>query len=114
MAVCGGWHASGLAPLADLAVFDLQRCSWLDLSGGIGSSGGGSSSACNRSTGSAGSPDASSNGAAEFNVNGADGSANGSGQAPADVRPTSLGPCARGQPSLAARTDGTAMLLFGG
>ena len=134
VAVFGGWQASGLAPLARLQVFDLEKCHWS--SHGISGSGGGSSigsssgatasmagstahatalSGAERANGSAANQLGITNGIEAISMNGhtsaASGAASGLQMAQATCH---AAPCARGQPTLTARTDGGAMLLFGG
>ena len=111
VAIFGGWAVSGLAPLADLAIFCLQSGCWVNLSS-TRSSKGGNPSSC-------GASDSSENGQAFSRA--------ANGNAPQQTDKSSFEntaavetdghasePCPRGQPSLTSTTDGAAMLLFGG
>lgn len=126
VAVFGGWQASGLAPLARLQVFNVEQRRWSS----HGSSGSGSSKDARASavdsTGVACSETAQTNGGSADQLgitNGVEalstyGHTTASpGAAPGPQLAQAAGhaaPCARGQPTLTATTDGGAMLLFGG
>ena len=128
----GGWQASGLAPLARLQVFDVEQRRWSSHSSG--GSGGSSSSTSGTTASTAGSTSAAlafskvepaNGGAADqlgitdgfkaISMNGHTSAAPGAEAGPELAQTAGhAAPCARGQPTLTATTDGGAMLLFGG